>query len=298
VRIVVPAEYDGQRCDLILSRLAAISRSQAHELITSGGVTGNGVPVVVPRQALPAGTVIEFGPVPPPAPLRAEEVDFGVVYEDVHLAVVDKPAGVVTHPGAGETGPTLAAGVLHRWPSVRGVGAENRWGIVHRLDRDTSGLLVVALDAAAERGLRAAIKEHRVVREYLALVHGVPATPNGSIEAPLERDPVRPTRMRVDAAGRPATTHYRIEERLGALTLLRVTLETGRTHQIRVHLATIGLPVAGDRVYGRAAGSPRTFLHATLLRFDHPVTGVVVEAVSPLPADLTAVCDALRDPSR
>lgn len=294
MRIVVPAEYDGKRCDVILSRLAAISRAQARDLIASGGVTRDGIQVAAPREAVAAGTVIDFVPVPPPAPLRPEAVPFEVVYEDAHLAVIDKPAGVVTHPGAGETGPTLAAGVLHRWPSVHGVGAEGRWGIVHRLDRDTSGLLVVALDSEAERGLRAAIKEHRVVREYLALVHGVPAAPNGSIEAPLGRDPVRPTRMRVDAAGRAATTHYRIEERLGDLTLLRVTLETGRTHQIRVHLATIGLPVAGDRVYGRAAGSPRMFLHATVLRFDHPVTGAVVEAVSPLPADLTAVRAGLR----
>ncbi|HAX82120.1 MAG TPA: RluA family pseudouridine synthase [Actinobacteria bacterium] len=293
MRIVVPAEYDGQRCDLILSRLAAISRSQARDLIASGGVTRNGTPVAAPREAVATGTVLEFEPAPPPLPLQPEPVAFGVVYEDAHLAVIDKPAGVVTHPGAGETGPTLAAGVLHRWPSVRGVGAENRWGIVHRLDRDTSGLLVVALDAEAERGLRAAIREHRVVREYLALVHGSPGAPSGTIEAPLERDPVRPTRMRVDSAGRPATTHFRVEERLGALTLLRVTLETGRTHQIRVHLATIGLPVAGDRIYGRTSGSPRTFLHATRLRFDHPLTGTVVDAVSPLPADLAAVLDAL-----
>lgn len=294
MRLVVPAEYDGQRCDLILSRLAAISRSQARDLIASGGVTRDGISVAAPREALAAGTVLEFEPAPPPLPLQPEPVGFGVVYEDAHLAVIDKPAGVTTHPGAGETGPTLAAGVLHRWPSVHGVGAENRWGIVHRLDRDTSGLLVVALDADAERGLRAAIKAHRVVREYLALVHGSPGAPSGTIEAPLERDPVRPTRMRVDAAGRPATTHFRVEERLGALTLLRVTLETGRTHQIRVHLATIGLPVAGDRTYGRASGSPRTFLHAARLRFDHPVTGAVVDAVSPLPADLAAVLEALR----
>jgi 23S rRNA pseudouridine1911/1915/1917 synthase len=209
------------------------------------------------------------------------------------VAVVDKPFGVVTHPGAGETGPTLAAGVLHRWPAVRGVGEADRWGIVHRLDRDTSGLLVIALDAAAESGLRQAIREHRVVREYLALVHGAPATPTGTIDAPIARDPTRPTRMRLDPTGRPAVTHYRVERSFAAFTLLRVTLETGRTHQIRVHLAAIGLPVAGDRVYGRVAGAPRLFLHAARLELDHPVTGVRVVANSPLPSDLAAVLATL-----
>ena len=173
------------------------------------------------------------------------------MHEDAHLAVIEKPPGVVTHPGAGRTGVTLAAGVLHRWPSVRGVGTEDRWGIVHRLDRDTSGLMVVALTAEADVGLRAAIKAHQITREYLTLVHGAPAIASGTIEAPLGRDPVRPTRIRIDPNGRPATTHYRIEERLGDMTLLRVTLESGRTHQVRVHLASIGFPIAGDRTYGR-----------------------------------------------
>jgi 23S rRNA pseudouridine1911/1915/1917 synthase len=294
VRLVVPAAYDGERCDLVLARLGGMSRAAARAVIVAGGLTRDGVVVTVPRAPLAAGAVLEFTPGPGPAPLRAAAVAFGVLYEDGHLAVIDKPAGLVTHPGAGESGPTLAAGVLHRWPSVHGVGAEDRWGIVHRLDRDTSGLLVVALDAAAERGLRTAIKEHRVVREYLALVHGIPAAPSGTVDAPLGRDPMRPTRMRVDPAGRPARSHYRVEEAFGGMTLLRVTLETGRTHQIRVHLGAIGLPVAGDRVYGRAAGSPRTFLHAARLAFEHPVTGVPIEVMSPLPPDLAAVLAALR----
>jgi len=260
----------------------------------AGGVTCDGAVVAAPGQAVSAGGVLAFDAPPARASLEPAAVPFTVVYEDSHLAVVDKPAGVVTHPGAGDTGVTLAAGVLHRWPSVRGIGSENRWGIVHRLDRDTSGLLAVALTAEAERGLRAAIKGRRVSREYLALVHGAPSIPTGTIEAPLGRDPERPMRMRVDPMGRPATTHYRVEERLGEMTLLRVTLETGRTHQIRVHLATIGLPVAGDPVYGRAAGSPRVFLHAARLAFDHPVTGGRVDAVSPLPPDLAGVLEALR----
>lgn len=289
MKATVSADQGGQRCDLVVARLGAISRAAARSLVESGEVTVDGVVVDSPRAIVPAGAVVEFPPPPPDPGLQPESVPFGVIYEDGHLAVVDKPFGVVTHPGAGETGPTLAAGVLHRWPAVRGVGDADRWGIVHRLDRDTSGLLVIALDADAERGLRQAIREHRVVREYLALVHGAPGAPTGTIEAPLARDPSRPTRMRLDPTGRPAVTHYRVERTFDTMTLLRVTLETGRTHQIRVHLAAIDLPVAGDRVYGRGAGSPRLFLHATRLAFDHPVTGVPIVADSPLPSDLAAV---------
>jgi len=294
VKVRVPAEYDGQRADLVLSRVGGMSRDAARSLIVAGGVECDGHVVAAPREAVATGAVLEFEPPPGTAPLEPEEVSFEVVYEDAHVAVVSKPAGVVTHPGAGDTGATLAAGILHRWPAVRGVGGENRWGIVHRLDRDTSGLLAVALTADAERGLRAAIKARRVSREYLALVHGAPATPTGTVDAPIGRDPTRPTRMRIDPAGRGAVTHFRVEESLEAMTLLRVTLETGRTHQIRVHLAAIGLPIAGDRMYGKAAGSPRVFLHATRLVFDHPVTGEPIEAISPLPPDLAAALAAVR----
>jgi 23S rRNA pseudouridine1911/1915/1917 synthase len=294
VRVEVPAEYDGERTDLVLSRVGGMSRDAARSLIVAGGVVCDGRAVAMPRAAVAAGSVLEFEPPPGATPLEPEEVAFDVMYEDAHVAVVSKPAGVVTHPGAGETGATLAAGILHRWPAVRGVGGENRWGIVHRLDRDTSGLMAIALTAEAERGLRAAIKARRVSREYLAMVHGVPATPTGTIDAPIGRDPTRPTRMRIDPSGRGAVTHFRVEEDLGEMTLLRVTLETGRTHQIRVHLATIGLPIAGDRVYGKAAGSPRVFLHAARLVFEHPVTGEPIETVSPLPPDLAAALAAAR----
>ena len=292
MRKVVPADLGGQRCDLAVARLGDMSRAAARALIESGGVSVGGMAVASPRQPVSAGDLLEFTAAPEAPGLEPQEVPFGVVYEDSHLAVVDKPAGVVTHPGAGETGPTLAAGILHRWPKVRGVGTDDRWGIVHRLDRDTSGLLVIALDEAAERGLREAIRLHRVEREYLALVQGAPGAPTGTIEAPIARDPARPTRMRLDPTGRPAVTHYRVEESFATTTLLRVTLGTGRTHQIRVHLAGIGLPVIGDRVYGRASGAPRIFLHATRLSFDHPVTGERIIAESPLPTDLAEVLAA------
>jgi len=293
MRVVVPEELAGERADLIVARLGRISRSRARELVDASAVTVDGLPVASKRR-LGAGEVLEFEVPSPPPGLEGEAVPFGVVYEDLHLVVVDKPAGLVTHPGAGHRTGTLAGGILHRWPQVRGVGAEDRWGIVHRLDRGTSGLLVVALTDDAYQGLRAAIRDRRVARRYLALVVGGPGIPTGTVDAPIGRDPGRPTAMRVDPEGRPARTHFRTLESFEAFTLLECHLESGRTHQIRVHLASIGLPVAGDRVYGRAAGSPRVFLHAAGLGFDHPLSGARIEVESPLPEDLQAVIDRLR----
>lgn len=298
MRVVVPAELDGERADLVLARMAELSRSRARALVESGGVRVDGV-VATASLRVSAGAVLEFEPPPPPEDtLVPERVEFGVLYEDRHLAVVDKPAGVVTHPGAGRTGPTLAAGILHRWPWVRGVGEEGRWGIVHRLDRETSGALVVALDVEALVGLQAALRSRAIHRTYLALVHGKPSTQTGTIDAPLGPDPRRRGRRTVLTSGRPARTHYRVMGDSSGLSLLEVTLESGRTHQIRVHLAAVGLPVAGDRVYGKASGAPRTFLHAAALAFDHPITGEAVAVDCPLPPDLAGVLEALGiDPS-
>lgn len=289
---IVPASWDGERADRVLAHLAESSRAEARAAIESGSVTVDGLEVA-PAARVAAGAVMT-GEVPRlRGVLEPESVEFRVVHEDAHLAVVDKPAGIVTHPGAGNPGGTLAAGLLYRWPSIRGVGDENRWGIVHRLDRDTSGLLVVALTADAHRALSAAIKRREVTREYLALVVGTPDVPTGTIDAPIMRDPRRPTRMRVHRDGRPSVTHYRVEEERGAMSVVRVHLETGRTHQIRVHLSSIGLPVAGDRTYGNGRGSPRLFLHATRLAFQHPIDGSEVDVTSPLPDDLAAVLAAL-----
>jgi 23S rRNA pseudouridine1911/1915/1917 synthase len=225
--------------------------------------------------------------------------DFTIAYEDEHLLVIDKPAGLVVHPARGHRTGTLAQLL---GPAAAGGPDPQRAGIVHRLDRDTSGLLVVARSDEAHRRLQRALAERRIVREYLALVHGRPPARTGTIEAPIGRDPRVRTRMAVDGAHpREARTHFEIERSLGPYTLLRLRLDTGRTHQIRVHLQAIGHPVAGDPEYGRAprrdggVGAPeapgalglgRQFLHAARLSFAHPLTGASIDVVSPLPADL------------
>jgi 23S rRNA pseudouridine1911/1915/1917 synthase len=292
MKAVVPAELDGERADLVVARLGGLSRARAKAITEAGAVRVDGV-TAVPRQRLAAGDTVEFEVPPAPEVLTPQDVDFAVAYEDEHLAVVEKPTGVVTHPGAGTRSPTLAAGVLQRWPQVRGVGDEGRWGIVHRLDKETSGLLVVALDPDAFDGLRSAIQARAVERSYLALVRGVPDPPTGTIDAPISRDPRARGRMRVEPGGRAARTHYRVVASGSSMALLEVGLDTGRTHQIRVHMAAVGMPIVGDRQYGRGAGSPRLFLHAARLAFDHPVTGVRIEVESPLPEDLATVLDGL-----
>lgn len=288
----VPADMAGERADRVLAIVSGAARSACRRALETGDVLVDGARSR-PRDRVAAGSVMT-GSIPDRrSPLEAEPVEFGVAYEDEHLAVIDKPAGVVTHPGAGIATGTLAGGILHRWPGVRGVGTEDRWGIVHRLDRDTSGLLVVALSAQAYTGLTEALQRREIRREYVCLVCGVPPAETGTIEAPIGRDPRRPTRMAVNRAGREAVTHYQVDEYWNDAALLRVTLETGRTHQIRVHLASIGLPVAGDGVYGRPAASPRLFLHSARLGFEHPITGKTVECSSPLPADLASVVAGL-----
>ena len=284
----VPAEWDGDRADKVLAHLSGRSRSDARRALEEETVTVDGTSVSA-RYRVAEGEAF-VGEIPDRhTELEPEPVAFGVAFEDQHLAVIDKPAGVVTHPGAGRQTGTLAGGLLDRWPEIRGVGVENRWGIVHRLDRDTSGLLVVALTTVAYEGLSEAIRLRRVTREYWCLVSGTPSSPTGTVEAPIMRDPHRPMRMRIDAEGRPAVTHYRVERSWDGGALLRVTLETGRTHQIRVHMTSIGLPVAGDRTYGDGSKDHRLFLHATRLAFDHPVTGQPIDIESALPEDLASV---------
>jgi len=219
-------------------------------------------------------------------------VDLRIAYEDADVLVVDKPAGLVVHPAAGH--PT---GTLSQALAARGIAAQ-RGGIVHRLDRDTSGLLLVAKDDSTLRALQDALRERRIEREYLALVEGRPPARTGTIDAPIGRDRRDRLRHSTDTATpRAAVTHFAIEQTLPTTTLLRVRLETGRTHQIRVHLSEIGHPVVGDRDYGATVtlGLDRQFLHAARLAFDHPRTGERVEVVSPLPADLQEALHSARN---
>lgn len=226
-------------------------------------------------------------PEQPGGELEPEDVPLRIAYEDEHLLVVDKPAGIVVHPAPGHSTGTLVHGLLGR---VAGGDVPERPGIVHRLDRDTSGLLVVSRTEEAYRGLRNLVRRRELERRYKALVRGRPRSWRGRIEAPIGRDRHEPTRVSLDTdTPRDAITHFEVEKLFDGYALLDVRLETGRTHQIRVHLAEIGLPVLGDRAYGVSDPElPRQFLHAWRLAFPHPVTGEDIEAESPLPPDLQA----------
>jgi len=257
-----------------------------------------------------AGQVVEVE-VPPPAPAepRPEAIALSVVYEDARLIVIDKPAGLVVHPGAGNLTGTLVNALLHHARDLSGIGGVLRPGIVHRLDRGTSGLLVVAKDDAAHQALARQFASRSVEKEYLAVVLGVPSRRSGAIDAPIGRDPSHRKRMSAEAPrGRSARSTYEVLEALDAAALLRVRIHTGRTHQIRVHLSSVGHPLAGDATYGgrRTPGCrrpeareallalERPALHAARLAFDHPETGQRVSFESPLPPDLVALLAALR----
>jgi 23S rRNA pseudouridine1911/1915/1917 synthase len=283
-------EARGVRLDAFLAGPLG-SRSRAQRLIEGGAVTVDGVPAPK-RLRLAGGEVIAVDEAEERAPAAgaADPAPFQVAYEDEHLLVVDKPAGVVVHPARGHAQGTLSQALAGR----AGGGAPERAGIVHRLDRDTSGLLVVARTEPVHRALRAQMARREITREYLALVEGRPPARTGTIDAPIGRDRRRRTRHSTDTDDpRAAITHFSLERALPATSLLRVRLETGRTHQIRVHLEAIGHPVCGDPEYGTAdrLGLRRQFLHAARLAFAHPADGRRVDVSSPLPADLR---EALR----
>ncbi len=294
MRAEVAPGQAGERLDIFLAgRLG--SRARAQSAIAGGGVTVNGSPAVKSRQLEP-GDLVEWQEArerPAAAEEEAGDVAFGIAWEDERLLVVDKPAGVATHPSAGHRSGTLSQGL-----AGRAAGGEDpeRPGIVHRLDLGTSGLLVVARDDETHRALQEAISAREVRREYLALVAGRPRSRTGTVDAPIGRDRRRRTVQSVDTdKPREAVTHFEVEEEMAHATLLRVTLETGRTHQIRAHLAAIGLPVVGDPEYGipGALGLERQFLHAARLAFAHP-SGGEVDVTSPLPEDLEAALARAR----
>jgi 23S rRNA pseudouridine1911/1915/1917 synthase len=274
------------------------SRAKAQTLIDSQRVRVDGR-IRPKRHLVTAGELIDVEP-GESGPVEVEEVAarFEVAYEDEHLLVVDKPAGVVVHPARGHWSGTLAQAL-----SGRGAGGDEPWraGIVHRLDRDTSGLLVVAKSDEVHRALKEELKHRKLHREYLALVEGRPPARTGTVEAPIGRHRRERTLMSIDTAEpREARTHFELERALPDSTLLRVVLDTGRTHQIRVHMAAIGHPVAGDPQYGtrRLYGLERQFLHAARLAFAHPVTGEAIDVASALPPDLVEALARAGDPAR
>jgi 23S rRNA pseudouridine1911/1915/1917 synthase len=303
---VVPSALGGQRLDRIVALLADVSRSDATAMIAAGGVSVDGAVATSGKVRLDPGQEVEVDPasiprVGPPAPDATIALD--VVHVDDDVIVVDKPAGLVVHPGAGNPDGTLVNALLAHYPAIARVGDPARPGIVHRLDAGSSGLMVVARTPAAAASLVEQFAERRASRRYLALVWGHPAAPHGVIDAPIGRDRRDPLRMAVVADGKPARTEYEVTERFdrpSELALLQCRLETGRTHQIRVHLASIGHPLLGDVTYGQRRpmlGLERPFLHAAELAFDHPATGERVAFSSPLADDLARLLAELSSGS-
>jgi 23S rRNA pseudouridine1911/1915/1917 synthase len=301
-RVPVPDGLDGERLDSALARLFGLSRTRAAELISDGSVLVGGRPAAK-SDRVPAGEWLDVTLPPPPvtAQPRPEPVPgLTVVYEDADIVVVDKPPGVAAHPTPGWTGPTVLQGLLAAGHSMATSGAAERQGIVHRLDATTSGLMVLAKSERAYSALKRAFRDREVDKIYHALVQGHPDPLRGTVDAPIGRHPSGDGRFAVVAGGRPSVTHYDTLEAFRAASLAEIILETGRTHQIRVHMAAIRHPCVGDRLYGAdpvlAAhlGLTRQWLHAIRLGFAHPADGRRVEFTSEYPADLAHALEVLR----
>jgi 23S rRNA pseudouridine1911/1915/1917 synthase len=301
----------GWRLDRWLAReLPEQSRSRLQSLIEAGAVLLEGRPARASSRLRTGQEVVVRIPEPRPAAPRPEDIPLTVVHEDDRLLVIEKPAGLVVHPGAGRAEGTLVNALLHHVRDLSGIGGELRPGIVHRLDKGTSGLMVVAKDDATHRDLARQFAGRTVEKEYLAIVLGVPRARKGVIDSPIGRDPIHRKKMSVRARrARPARSDYEVVEALDGAALVRVRIHTGRTHQVRVHLASIGYPLAGDALYGGRRTPPsrlpssrqalrafdRPALHAARLAFDHPATGERLAFESALPGDLRELRDALRE---
>lgn len=329
--LVAPPEAKGERLDhFIATKIEGVSRSRVQLLVEQGDVMVSGAPAKASLR-LRGGEEIVITGEPHPAPLKAmpEDIDLDVIYEDADLAVINKPAGMMVHAGSGATEDarnrgTLVNALLHRFRVLSSTGGELRPGIVHRLDKETSGLIIVAKNDAAHAALAELFSSRRVRKTYIALVQGNVERDKGSITAGIGRDPVRRTRMTTRATenARSAVSHYevvrRLSTRFGPFTLIRVRIETGRTHQIRVHMASIGHPVVGDTLYG-AAGQlteqngartalskreleklrlGRNFLHAARLEFEHPMTGRALQLEAPLPQELEGFLERIETSAR
>ena len=290
-----PVENGGDRLDVFLARQSPdLSRSRIRKLIDDGHVTVDDRPVKASTRLVAGQTVTLELPPPSPADMQPWQVPLSVVFEDEHLIVIDKPAGMTVHPAPGNEERTLANAVLAHAPEIEGIGGERRPGIVHRLDKDTSGLIVVAKNERAHAHLSDQFKRREVNKVYLALVAGHPSPPEADIDAPIGRRPHDRLRMAVVSTGRPAITRYRVLTSYKRASLVEVRPRTGRTHQIRVHLSSVGHPVVGDAVYGRqVSGLSRQFLHAHRLAFLHPSSQEVVRFAVELPDDLRSYVDGL-----
>jgi len=295
-------EIDDRLDRYLADQLADISRSRLQKLIEQGQVQINGQVCTSKKAAVQVGDHIHITiPDAQPLDLQAEAIPLEILYEDDHLLIINKPAGLVVHPAPGHEGGTLVNALLAHCDHLAGIGGVQRPGIVHRLDKDTSGAIVVAKTDQAHQHLQAQLKAKTARREYLAVVYGAPAMASGTIDLPIGRHPVDRKKMAIvpeAKGGRRAVTHWQVKERLGNYTLIHFTLETGRTHQIRVHSAQMGHPIVGDPVYGsgRSIGVNLTgqALHAWRLNLQHPVLATPIEAIAPLPTAFLTLLEILR----
>ncbi|MBD2897005.1 RluA family pseudouridine synthase [Actinomadura sp. RB99] len=302
----VPDGLEGERVDAALARLFGVSRGGAADIIAAGDVLLDGREVATKSERVQAGAWLEVTLPPPPAPPAAvaEPVPgMGILYEDDDIVVVNKPVGVAAHPTTGWTGPTVLGGLLGAGHTIATSGASERQGIVHRLDANTTGAMVVAKSEVAYSRLKRAFKERRIDKRYQALVQGHPDPFRGTVDAPIDRHPSGDGRFAVVAGGKPSVTHYDTVEAFRAATLLDIDLETGRTHQIRVHMSAIRHPCAGDMAYGadptlaERLGLRRQWLHAVRLGFEHPTRGDWVQFESPYPDDLARALEIVSNES-
>jgi 23S rRNA pseudouridine1911/1915/1917 synthase len=298
----VPDGLEGERVDAALARLFGLSRARAADVVTAGDVLLDGR-AVAKSDRVHAGAWLEVTlPPPPAAPVAVPQPVAGmlILFEDDDIVVVDKPIGVAAHPTTGWTGPTVIGGLLGTGHTLATSGAAERQGIVHRLDANTTGAMVVAKSEVAYSRLKLAFKERRIDKRYHALVQGHPDPFRGTVDAPIDRHPSGGARFAVVAGGKPSVTHYDTIEAFRAATLLDINLETGRTHQIRVHMAAIKHPCVGDLMYGAdptlaaRLGATRQWLHAVKLGFEHPTQGHWVEFESPYPDELNRTLEIVR----
>ena len=301
MEFVISDTQQGRRLDVVLAEKTKPleSRANIQRSIRAGLISIDGITTIRSSTKVISGQIIR---VKPPkdylAPaITPSELSLDIVFEDDDIAIIDKPAGMVVHSGAGHLTDTMANAAVTRWPKISSVGDTDRPGIVHRLDRDTSGLLIIALNPTAYNNLTLMIKKHEIERIYTALVHGHPKSSTGTIDAPIGRDPHHRTRQAVNAGGRPALTHYEVIREIGQFSFIKVRLETGRMHQIRVHMTAIGHPIVGDQTYGKRQGIAnlrRQFLHASKLTFNHPISSEKISVTSKLPDDLQSAISLME----